>query len=153
MLKNFLRTTVFATTLALAGGALMTPAFAEVVYNRGAAADPESLDPHKTSTTYEANILRDLFEGLVAQDAKAESDSRRRRKLDCLRRRQDLHLQAARTPPGRTALARSPLTISSIRGAAWSIRPPPPNTPPCSIRRAERRRDQHRQDEARRSSA
>jgi oligopeptide transport system substrate-binding protein len=72
MLKNFLRTTVFATTLALAGGALMTPAFAEVVYNRGAAADPESLDPHKTSTTYEADIIRDLFEGLVAQDAKAE---------------------------------------------------------------------------------
>ena len=72
MLKNLLRTTVFATTLALAGGALMTPAFAEVVYNRGSAADPESLDPHKTSTTYEADIMRDLFMGLVMQDAKAD---------------------------------------------------------------------------------
>ncbi len=47
-------------------------AFAEVVYNRGSAADPESLDPHKTSTTYEADILREMFMGLVMQDAKAE---------------------------------------------------------------------------------
>jgi oligopeptide transport system substrate-binding protein len=45
---------------------------AEVVYNRGNSADPESLDPHKTSTVYEAHILRDLFQGLVMQDAKAE---------------------------------------------------------------------------------
>jgi oligopeptide transport system substrate-binding protein len=47
-------------------------AFAEVVFNRGNSADPESLDPHKTSTVYEANILRDLFSGLTAQSAKAE---------------------------------------------------------------------------------
>ena len=47
-------------------------AFAEVVYNRGSSADPESLDPHKTSTTYEADLLRDIFMGLVVQDAKAE---------------------------------------------------------------------------------
>jgi len=73
MLKNLLRTTVFATTLALAGGALMTPAFAEVVYNRGSAADPESVDPHKTSTVYEADILRDIFLGLVTEDAKSEA--------------------------------------------------------------------------------
>src|SRR3990170_6704850 len=49
-----------------------TGAFAEVVYNRGNSADPESLDPHKTSTVYEAHILRDLFQGLVMQDQKAE---------------------------------------------------------------------------------
>jgi oligopeptide transport system substrate-binding protein len=49
-----------------------TGAFAEVVYNRGNSADPESLDPHKTSTVYEANILRDLFMGLMVQDAKAQ---------------------------------------------------------------------------------
>ena len=42
-------------------------AFAEVVYNRGSSADPESLDPHKTSTTYEADLLRDIFMGLVVQ--------------------------------------------------------------------------------------
>ena len=49
-----------------------TGAFAEMVFNRGNSADPESLDPHKTSTVYEAHILRDLFNGLTAQDAKAE---------------------------------------------------------------------------------
>lgn len=47
-------------------------AFAEAVYNRGNSADPESLDPHKTSTVYEAHILRDIFEGLVMQDQDAE---------------------------------------------------------------------------------
>src|SRR5882724_4311688 len=46
-------------------------ASAEMVWNRGNSADPETLDPHKTSTSAEANILRDLFEGLVMQDAKA----------------------------------------------------------------------------------
>ncbi|MGQ0485571.1 MAG: peptide ABC transporter substrate-binding protein [Hyphomicrobiales bacterium] len=60
----------------LAGSTMLmmatTGAFAEVVLNRGNSADPESLDPHKTSTVYEANILRDLFTGLTAQDAKAE---------------------------------------------------------------------------------
>ena len=60
----------FATGVALF--ALMsTAAFAEVVLNRGSAADPESLDPHKTSTTYEADLLRDLFTGLMAQDKDA----------------------------------------------------------------------------------
>lgn len=49
------------------------PAIAEVVYNRGNSADPESLDPHKTSTVYEANILRDLFTGLVAHDAEGNA--------------------------------------------------------------------------------
>jgi oligopeptide transport system substrate-binding protein len=49
-----------------------TGAFAEVVFNRGNSADPESLDPHKTSTVYEAHILRDLFLGVTTEDAKAE---------------------------------------------------------------------------------
>ena len=65
---------VFRTIMA--GLAVLFMAFgsasAEVVYNRGNSADPESLDPHKTSTVYEAHILRDLFQGLVMQDAKAE---------------------------------------------------------------------------------
>lgn len=71
MLKNMLKATVFATTMALAAGTFYTPAFAEVVYNRGTAAESESLDPHKTSTIYEAAVLRDLFQGLVMQDQKA----------------------------------------------------------------------------------
>jgi oligopeptide transport system substrate-binding protein len=71
-MHKFLRATMLATSLVVAGGAFMTPAFAEVIYNRGSAAEPETVDPHKTSTVYEAHVLRDLFEGLVMQDAKAE---------------------------------------------------------------------------------
>jgi oligopeptide transport system substrate-binding protein len=72
MLKSLLRATVFASSLLLAGGAMIAPALSEVVYNRGSAAEPESLDPHKTSTVYEAHILRDMFLGLVTEDAKSE---------------------------------------------------------------------------------
>jgi oligopeptide transport system substrate-binding protein len=59
-------TTLFAALMLMAAS---LPAAAEMVYNRGNSADPESLDPHKTSTVYEAHLLRDLFEGLVMQDA------------------------------------------------------------------------------------
>jgi oligopeptide transport system substrate-binding protein len=55
-----------ALSLSLAGGA-----FAQTVLHRGNNADPESLDPHKTSTVSEANILRDLFMGLTMHDATA----------------------------------------------------------------------------------
>ena len=47
-------------------------AIAQVTYHRGNTADPETLDPHKTSTVYEASILRDLFEGLVIHNGKGE---------------------------------------------------------------------------------
>jgi oligopeptide transport system substrate-binding protein len=56
--------------LAMALPAMMATGRAEIVYNRGNDADPETLDPHKTGTVYEANILRDLFEGLTIHDAK-----------------------------------------------------------------------------------
>ncbi len=69
MLKTSLRTAVLALTLAVAGSFAAT---AEVVYHRGNMADPETLDQHKTSTVYESNILRDLYEGLMAYNAKAE---------------------------------------------------------------------------------
>ena len=42
---------------------------AEVTFHRGNTGEPETLDPHLTSTTYEAHILHDLLEGLVVQDA------------------------------------------------------------------------------------
>src|SRR3954452_6728255 len=67
MLKRLAQLTTGVALAAL----LSSAAFADMVYNRGNSADPESLDPHKTSTVYEAHILRDLFEGLVMQDAKA----------------------------------------------------------------------------------
>lgn len=46
-------------------------ACADGVWNRGANSDVQSLDPHKTSTVEEANIIRDLFTGLVVQDQEA----------------------------------------------------------------------------------
>lgn len=73
MLNRLLRATVFASSLLLAGGAFVAPALSETVFNRGNSADPESLDPHKTSTVYEAHILRDLFLGLVTEDQNSET--------------------------------------------------------------------------------
>ncbi len=43
-----------------------------VTYQRGNDGNPETLDQHKTSTVAEANILRDLYEGLVVYNTKAE---------------------------------------------------------------------------------
>ena len=39
---------------------------------RGNGTEPESLDPQKVSGVPEANIIRDLLEGLVNQDAKGK---------------------------------------------------------------------------------
>ncbi len=41
----------------------------EQIWRRGASGDPGSLDPAKASTVIEANILAELFEGLVSLDA------------------------------------------------------------------------------------
>lgn len=61
---------------ALLAGTMMTGGIAaaqdEVVFHRGNTGEPETLDPHLTSTTYEAHILHDLLEGLVAHNAAAE---------------------------------------------------------------------------------
>lgn len=43
-------------------------ASAETVFKRGNDSDPETLDPQKTSTVAEANILRDLFDNLMIHD-------------------------------------------------------------------------------------
>ncbi len=51
---------------------LATPVSAQVVFHRGNDGDPETLDPQKTSTVAESHILRDLFEGLVIHNMKAE---------------------------------------------------------------------------------
>ncbi len=45
---------------------------AEIVFHRGNTAEPATLDPHRTSTTYEANVLHDLLEGLVIRDAEGK---------------------------------------------------------------------------------
>ena len=43
--------------------------FAETTLHRGNGAEPETLDIHKSSGVPEANIQRDLFEGLVSEAA------------------------------------------------------------------------------------
>lgn len=44
------------------------PAAGDSLYRRGNDADPETLDPHKSSTVAEAHILRDLCDGLLTYD-------------------------------------------------------------------------------------
>ncbi|WP_205319946.1 peptide ABC transporter substrate-binding protein [Notoacmeibacter marinus] len=63
-----LTTAFLAGALVLSGAAMSHAA----TYVRGNDGDPETLDQHKTSTVVEARILRDLYEGLVVYDAKAE---------------------------------------------------------------------------------
>ncbi|MXN65828.1 peptide ABC transporter substrate-binding protein [Stappia sp. GBMRC 2046] len=69
MYKSF-RTGLLAAALV---AATSLTAAAEVVYHRGNNADPETLDQHKTSTVYEGHILRDIYEGLTAFNAKGET--------------------------------------------------------------------------------
>jgi oligopeptide transport system substrate-binding protein len=60
---------VLAAAVILAGPiAKITPAAAEKVLRIANMAEPESLDPHRTSTVPESNILRNLFEGLMVLD-------------------------------------------------------------------------------------
>ncbi|MGH1572142.1 peptide ABC transporter substrate-binding protein [Methylobacterium sp. P31] len=54
-----------AAALAAAGPAR---AAGEPLYRRGNDADPETLDPHRSSTVAEAHILRDLCDGLLTYD-------------------------------------------------------------------------------------
>ncbi|MDO4436304.1 MAG: peptide ABC transporter substrate-binding protein [Cardiobacteriaceae bacterium] len=62
--QSLLLATLLATT--------MQSALAEQVLRRGNGAEPHTLDPQIAEGVPESNILRDLFEGLVAEDAKAE---------------------------------------------------------------------------------
>jgi oligopeptide transport system substrate-binding protein len=72
MIRTLMNAAMLSTALTLAGGVVATQAFAEVVYNRGNDTDPTTLDHHKTSTVAEGNLMRDLYEGLVVQNNKAE---------------------------------------------------------------------------------
>jgi oligopeptide transport system substrate-binding protein len=60
---------ILAAAAILAGPAsIIAPAAAEKVLRIANMAEPETLDPHKTSTVNESNILRNLFEGLMVLD-------------------------------------------------------------------------------------
>jgi oligopeptide transport system substrate-binding protein len=60
------------TSLVLIGSPMLADAQAQVVFNRGNDADPETLDTHKTSTVAEAHLLRDLSEGLVIHNMQGQ---------------------------------------------------------------------------------
>jgi oligopeptide transport system substrate-binding protein len=67
-IRSDLRAVALASVLALAPSI----ASAQIIFNRSSAGDPETLDPQKTQTVTEADLLRDLFEGLVIHNAKGE---------------------------------------------------------------------------------
>jgi oligopeptide transport system substrate-binding protein len=79
-MRIYRRVSIVNTLLAVAIASIVVcattsiPVGAQVVvtYHRGNSADPETLDPHKTSTVYEAHILRDAFEGLVIHNGRGE---------------------------------------------------------------------------------
>ncbi|MGH6925789.1 MAG: peptide ABC transporter substrate-binding protein [Propylenella sp.] len=68
MIRTLAKLTAGVSLAAMVSGA----SFAQVVYNRGNDTDPVSLDHHKTSTIAESNLSRDLYEGLVIYNPKAE---------------------------------------------------------------------------------
>lgn len=72
MLSNSIKVAMLSTALTLGGAMLAQSAFAQTVYNRGNDTDPSTLDHHLTSTVAEGHLMRDLYEGLVVQDANAE---------------------------------------------------------------------------------
>ena len=62
--------------LALAGATFAaTSASAEVVLHRGNGGEPQTLDQAHTSIDVEANILKDLYEGLTVYDARPATSS------------------------------------------------------------------------------
>ena len=125
---------------AVASAALTGAAAAQVTYNRGNDADPETLDPHKTSTVYEANILRDLYEGLVIHDAPARSSPGVAEKHEIIATTAaSTASRSAPTRNGRTATRSRRPTSSSPSAASWTRRPAR-NTPTSSIRSSTPRR-------------
>ena len=86
--------------------AATTPAApaAEQVLHRGNGAEPETLDPPKSTGVTEANIQYEMFEGLTTYSPDGQVVAGRRREVGSQRRRQDLHLPSARLRSGRTAI-------------------------------------------------
>jgi len=64
--KALLGAAIIATAIAV------TPASAEVVLKRGFGASPDTLDPHMNYGAREGWIQDDMYEGLIAGDAKGE---------------------------------------------------------------------------------
>lgn len=69
MISRGLGAALLSTAIVLSSG--VTGASAAIVYNRGNDTDPTTLDIDKTTTVAEGNLSRDLYEGLLIPDAKA----------------------------------------------------------------------------------
>jgi ABC-type oligopeptide transport system substrate-binding subunit len=61
---------ILAAALTLACSIVVPPAVAETVLHIANIAEPDTLDPHKTSKPQTINITHNLFEGLVVLDPK-----------------------------------------------------------------------------------
>lgn len=70
MLKRWMAGALAAVALLVGGLAPLAPAAAQTVLHRGNGAEPETLDPHKSTGEGEAWIQYDLFEGLLTLDAR-----------------------------------------------------------------------------------
>ena len=62
---------LFLFSLILGFSTFSSSVNAEMIIHRGNGAEPETLDMHKSTGVPEANIQRDLFEGLVSEAADA----------------------------------------------------------------------------------
>ena len=73
--------------LTAALGIAAQAANAESVLRRGNGSEPQTLDPQTAQGVPESNILRDLFEGLIGEDASGNLPPARRQ----MERRQPAH--------------------------------------------------------------
>ena len=122
--RNVLLSALTAATLFAAS----TAAQAEMVLHRGNGAEPETMDPQKSTGVTEANIQYELFEGLTTYSPDGQVVAGRRGKLGHQRRRQDLYLPSARTRKWSNG---DPVTAARFRlflPAPGRSRPSPPTT-------------------------
>jgi oligopeptide transport system substrate-binding protein len=59
---------VGGAAFSLGGGAMRHTTFDDKTFNRGNAAEPDTLDPQKIQTSWENNIVGDMFMGLMTED-------------------------------------------------------------------------------------
>src|ERR1700734_590609 len=65
---------VGGTVVALHGsGAGRRVSFDAKTFNRGNMAEPDTLDPHLAASTYENNVVGDMFLGLMTEDVAANA--------------------------------------------------------------------------------
>ncbi|HEY2034937.1 MAG TPA: peptide ABC transporter substrate-binding protein [Rhizomicrobium sp.] len=63
---------VGGAAFSLRGGPMRRTTYDAKTFNRGNGAEPDTLDPQKTQTSYENNIVGDMFMGLMTEDVAAQ---------------------------------------------------------------------------------